>query len=177
MESSLVRKSKWFWQWQDEAEERWLAEMARQGLHLQKVGVFGSYFFQQGMPRDMVYRLDFKTDLHQATDEYRRPIEDAGWEHVGEFSNWQYFRRPAGSGASSQMVMSPSSKITKYGRVLRFMLTSLPIYFLIVVVLIGEIDSTIDYLIVGLLILVALIYLFALAALAARLLKLRRGNS
>ena len=56
------RKFKWFWAWQDEKEETWLAEMSSQGWHLLRVDGPGFYTFQSGAAADYVYRLDFQAD-------------------------------------------------------------------------------------------------------------------
>ena len=45
MNGDVVRKRKWFWSWQDENQESWLADMSKQGLHLTELGGFASYRF------------------------------------------------------------------------------------------------------------------------------------
>jgi len=59
---SLIVKRKWFWAWQDEKEEQWLNAMSKQGYHLISPGSFGRYEFEQGEPKNYVYRLDFMSD-------------------------------------------------------------------------------------------------------------------
>ena len=91
MENTIV-KHKWFWAWQDDKEEEWLSDMSKQGLHLSKPGFFGRYEFEQGEPRNYVYRMDFMTGKKDQKDTYLQMFTDAGWEHLGEFGSWQYFR-------------------------------------------------------------------------------------
>ncbi|HCU56765.1 MAG TPA: hypothetical protein DF984_00800 [Anaerolineaceae bacterium] len=59
---NLIVKRKWFWAWQDEKEEQWLNAMSKQGYHLISPGSFGRYEFEQGEPKNYVYRLDFMSD-------------------------------------------------------------------------------------------------------------------
>ena len=121
------RAFKWFWAWNDEQEERWLTEMAQQGWHLQAPGVFGFYTFDKGTPRNVTYRLDFKT-AGKDKAEYLQLFADAGWEHVGEMGGWQYFRKQAPEGESPEIYTDNASKVHKYQRVLLFLIIFLPIY-------------------------------------------------
>jgi len=68
MSKTIIRKSKWFWAWQDEQEEKWLSEMSRQGLHLQRPVVFGQYIFERDERREYAYRLDFVTHSKKTVD-------------------------------------------------------------------------------------------------------------
>ena len=78
---TTISKFKWFWAWQDEKEEAWLHEMAKEGLHLQRMGLPGSYIFEVGEPRDDYYRMDFITDRKDYQN-YLQLFKDAGWEHI-----------------------------------------------------------------------------------------------
>lgn len=121
------RVFRWFWAWNDEQEEAWLTDRARQGWHLREPGVFGFYTFEQGAPRNVVYRLDFKT-AGKDKEEYLQLFADAGWEHVGEMSGWQYFRKEAPEGETPEIYTEKSSKIHEYQRLLFFLVIFLPIY-------------------------------------------------
>ena len=118
---------RWFWAWQDEQEENWLAEMSARGFHLVKPGVFGRYEFQKGEPSQFVYRMDFLANSQQKKD-YLQLFEDAGWEHLGEFGGWQYFRKPAGDDSAPEIFTDVRSKIQKYHRVLIFLAIVTPFY-------------------------------------------------
>lgn len=119
MESQTMKKFRWFWPWQDEVEEAWLREMSQHGLHLASVGVFGVYSFASGQPQDYVYRLDY---INPAKDKpaYLQLFQDAGWEHVGEMSGWQYFRKLAQNGELLVIYSDAESKAEKYRRLLVF---------------------------------------------------------
>jgi len=126
MTNELVTKLKWFWAWQDEKEEAWLAEMARQGLHLNTVPFPGSYQFKSGEPADYVYRLDYQSLKTKDKESYLQLFEDAGWEQVGEMGGWMYFRYQAAKGEAPEIYSDRESKIGKYQRVLTYLAIFLP---------------------------------------------------
>jgi len=120
----VVRKRKWFWSWQDEDQEAWLADMSKQGLHLTGLGRFGGYRFTKGAPRSYAYRLDFANK--KGTDDYFQFIRDAGWEHLGTLAGWQYWRKEDCAGESSEFFSDTESKVQKYQRLLLSFATSSP---------------------------------------------------
>jgi hypothetical protein len=127
MQSNTMRKHKWFWAWQDDAEEVWLQDMSRQGWHLVKPSPLGVYDFVRGEPKECVYRLDFQRGS-RGRDEYRQLFADAGWEHVGEMAGWQYFRKEVRPGEKAEIFTDNESKIAKYRRLLGYMALFLPIW-------------------------------------------------
>ena len=126
MQAATMRRFKWFWAWQDEKEEEWLRSMAQDGWHLVSL-VPAMYTFERGEARDDVYRLDFVTAATD-TEEYLQIFADAGWEHVGVQSGWQYFRRPASAGKTDEIYTDPTSKAQKYRRLLGFLIIFTPMY-------------------------------------------------
>jgi hypothetical protein len=121
------RMFKWFWAWNDEKEEQWLTSMAQQGWHLQSPGVFGVYTFSKGEPRNIVYRLDFKS-ADKNEDEYLQLFADAGWEYVGTLGGWRYFRIECSPGEEAEIYTDKASKMQKYQRVFTFLVILLPVY-------------------------------------------------
>ena len=118
MVENTIRKIKWFWPWQDENEEAWLRNMSKKGWHLFSLGLPCIYKFRAGEPRDYVYRLDYQTFRKKDKQEYQQLFHDAGWEHVGEVSASQYFRKEAQEGEAPEIFTDVESKIAKYKRVL-----------------------------------------------------------
>lgn len=116
-----------FGAWNDRKEEDWLRGMARDGWHLEKIGVF-SYLFRKGEPADIVYRLDFQTGGKFDHKEYFGIFRDAGWEHVGRSGAFYYFRTPSGGG-DPEIFTDKASRIAKYQRLLLLFLIFLPIFF------------------------------------------------
>jgi hypothetical protein len=115
MNTTPVKRFKWFWACQDVEEEAWLGEMSKQGLHLKSPGCFHRYTFQAGAPREAVYRLDF-LKRSEKTEDYFQLIRDAGWEHLGEMNGWQYWRKAVQDGGTPEIFTDIESKIQKYQR-------------------------------------------------------------
>lgn len=123
MGSETRRIVRWFWPWQDEQEEAWLSRQAAQrGLHLLSPAPPGIYTFAVGEPQPVIYRLDYQYLKGQDRPSYLQLFRDAGWEYVGQMSNWQYFRRPAVLGEENEIFTDPASKAEKYRRVLPFLM-------------------------------------------------------
>jgi hypothetical protein len=104
--------------WQDDREEAWLMEMARQGLHMKTYNGFGGYTFDLGLAREDVYRMDFISLGGKERARYLQLFADAGWTHICGVSGWQYFRKPAGDGGPDEIFSDNTSKIEKYRRVI-----------------------------------------------------------
>ena len=181
MERTMVRKFKWFWPWQDEVEETWLGEMSKKGYHLSSVGVAGIYTFSVAEPQDYVYRLDYQIFPKKDKQEYLQLFRDAGWEHIGEMSAWQYFRKGAKQGGPNEIFTDVESKIAKYKRIL----TILGFFWIILIVVLGgrisRISSDNPYpwwgVIEGIQVFILLVFLFftyAIIRLAFRIRQLRR---
>ena len=118
MASDMIRKFKWFWAWQDDDEEAWLREMSLQGWHLSSIGGPGLYIFALGEQRDYVYRLDYRHPARMEKDAYLQLFQDAGWEHLGSLSGWQYFRKIARAEEPLDIYTDVESKVEKYRRLL-----------------------------------------------------------
>ena len=114
---TTMTKFRWFWAWNDDKEEAWLRQMAQSGWHLTQLGFPGFYTFEQGAPRDVAYRMDFFSGTKDKSD-YLQLFRDAGWEHVGEYGSWQYFRKPVVAGEADEIFPANESKIQKYQRVI-----------------------------------------------------------
>ncbi|MBI3172657.1 MAG: DUF2812 domain-containing protein [Chloroflexi bacterium] len=123
---TTLKLFRWFWAWDDDKEEGWLREMARQGWHLQSVALPGRYTFEQGEPRDFVYRLDYFTEQKDIVH-YLQIFQDAGWEYVGEMNSWRYFRKETVQGESLEIFSDNESKARKYQRILFILVAILPI--------------------------------------------------
>lgn len=120
MEQAITQKTKWFWPWQDEEEETWLEEMSKQGLHLLKTENFGRYVFEQGIPTDYVYRLDYR-EANDDEQHYLQIFVDSGWQHVTAANGWQYFRQQAREGKIPEIFTDADTKIQKYIRIKNLM--------------------------------------------------------
>lgn len=172
--SNTLRKTKWFWAWEDHKEEAWLEEMARQGWRLSSVGRPLVYEFSAGEPAEYVYRLDFITATKgEEYQEYLQLFADAGWEHIGVMSGWQYFRKRAQPGEVSEIFTDNDSKIKKYERLIAFLMifpvSMVPMY----IVLIGLDPSFWKFFVLALYAALICFYAFAMIKLALRIRQLK----
>jgi hypothetical protein len=177
MTTQLVTKRKWFWAWQDEKEEDWLAEMARQGLILDDVPLPGSYQFIPGEPADYVYRLDYQSLKTKDKDSYLQLFSDAGWEQVGEMGGWMYFRHEGTQGEAPEIYSDLDSKIGKYQRVMLFLVILLPIILMLLNnTSFGAGQEPFSMIVQGLAGLLLLLYTFAMIQLFIRINKLKKNS-
>lgn len=128
MQKETITKFKWFWAWQDEKEEEWLAEMAAEGLHLDGFDFPTLYRFRKGEPAAFVYRLDYPGGMRKERASYLQLFADAGWEHVGDMGGWVYFRRLIQPGDPTEIFTDVDSKVQKYNRVIMFLIILMPIW-------------------------------------------------
>ena len=132
MNAQTINKNKLFWPWQDEKEEVWLEEMSREGWHLQSVKLLCNYTFAKGEPEPYVYRLDYYLRDKSTYPEYLQIFQDAGWEYIGELSNWRYWRKRKVDGDTPEIFTDRESKIKKYQRLLGILA-----FFLVFLVFMG----------------------------------------
>jgi len=132
MNTTSINKTRWFWPWQDEKEEAWLEEMSLTGWHLKSVHLPCVYTFDKGEPCRKIYRLDYMLVKKEKLDEYLQIFRDAGWEYVGEMSNWRYWGKRVLDGEAPEIFTDNESKIKKYQRMLGVM-----VFFLVFLSFIG----------------------------------------
>lgn len=124
---TTLKKIRLFWAWEDEKEEAWLNSMAQQGWHFTNFGLPGTYYFEQGAPRNDIYRLDYQLNPKDKTA-YLQLFQDAGWENVGAMGGWQYFRKSASPGEQPEIYTDNESKARKYSHLMLILVVFLPIY-------------------------------------------------
>ena len=122
MEDRIRKERKWFWAWQDEAEEGWLRKMSQEGWHLSKIEPLGTYTFKEGEPDDYIYRMDYQNKMKNELVDYYQIFSDAGWEHIGEVAGWHYFRKIYQADDTTEIFTDAESKIAKYQRLLLYLI-------------------------------------------------------
>ena len=132
MATTTFQKLKWFWPWQDQAEEAWLEKMSQEGNHLQSVQLPCTYIFSPGEARQYTYRLDYIRLDKAGLAGYLQLFQDAGWEYLGEMSNWRYWRKLTAAGETPEIFTDPESKLNKYKRMLVYLG-----FFLFILVFLG----------------------------------------
>jgi hypothetical protein len=176
MQTQTIRKSRWFWPWQDEQEESWLRKMANNGFHLVKADYFGQYTFQSGEPSGVVYRLDYQDGSNKDKNAYLQLFSDSGWEHVGVLGGWQYFRKQVKTGDEDEIFTDKKSKIEKYGRLIGGMGTFLPVYILLLLNMDYVPGSTLGVILKTFGFAVMVLYAFVILKIAIRIDQLRKQN-
>ncbi len=124
---TTIRKFRWFWAWEDEKEEAWLGDMARQGWHLSSMSLPAYYTFESGPEKNYVFRMDYFIDSANKPG-YLQLFKDAGWDYFGEMGGWQYFGKEASEGSVPEIFSDNLSKAKKYERLLFLLIAFLPIY-------------------------------------------------
>jgi hypothetical protein len=112
-----------------EEEERWLRSQHQNGWKFVKMVPPCFYTFEQCIPEDVIYRLDFKNK--GVTGDYMQMYADFGWEYTGHCMNWLYFRKPASQvdgEKEGELFSDNESKVDMISRVLKTRM--LPIFIL-----------------------------------------------
>ena len=174
MTIKLIYKNKWIWGWEDDKEEAWLRQLANEGLHLVKLAGLGRYAFQAGDSRDVVYRMDYFASSKGDYQHYLQLFRDAGWERVGEFVGWQYFRKPVEHGESPEILTDNESKIKKYQNLMGVIGGSAPIAMICLIFLSERATTPFMIILAGLMVLLCGFYAFCIAGLLRRINQLKR---
>lgn len=85
---------KWFGITQYEEEGIYLRGMHKNGWRLTKVTFPGIYHFEECVPEDVVYQLDYNREGAEHRSEYVQMFADCGWEYLFDFVGYSYFRKP-----------------------------------------------------------------------------------
>ena len=90
---------KWFWAWEFEEEEKWLADMAAQGKALVSAR-YATYEFEDGAPGEYAVRLEMLEHAPDSAEgrQYIEFVESTGAEYVGKVMKWVYFRKKTADG-------------------------------------------------------------------------------
>ena len=113
-----------------EQEEQFLRQQHQNGWKLKRITAFGFYHFEACTPKDVVYRLDFRTKGTD-WDSYFQLFSDYGWEYFSAFQEWNYFRKPANATEENPEIFSDNaSKRELIRRVSRKRLIPLAALFL-----------------------------------------------
>ena len=114
--NNYLTKRRIFWGWEDDREAVWLNGMSLEGWHLAGLRHGFSYHFLKGESQNYVYQLDYQYNMADGS-EYLTIFEAAGWEHLGNFGNWRYFRKVALPGEHPEIYSDPNSKIERNRRI------------------------------------------------------------
>ena len=130
MKAKFKKVFKLFWVWQDKAQEEWLQKMSAQGLHLKSLK-FGFYVFENGSPQQYSYRMDYQPGAQKDFTEYLEMFDVAGWEYIGKFSGWHYFRKSMNEGGIMEIYTDNETKVKKFEKRLHILFFTTPGFFII----------------------------------------------
>lgn len=132
--SKIRRPNLWF-VWNYEIEQQRLDRLSSEGLHLEKPGKIMSRYARDPSKR-YTYRMDYRPVL-KTTNERRDYLDlygDAGWTHIGNCLNWNYFRREWTLDRTPEIYSDRESLKSHYRRIRRVLGTvfvaELPILFI-----------------------------------------------
>lgn len=161
-----IRKFKLFFASDIKKEEKWLTEMSSKGLQLIKYRLF-SYVFEENHEASYVYQVDFRPE---ADDDYFQLYEDAGWEHVTDAVKlFHYFRTDANQSGIRKLYSDKESIQDSYRRMMSFYIA----LFLMLIVSQSGLFLTwqgliIQYIAIGIVLPVFILYAYMLIALRNR---------
>ena len=167
-------KTRIFFLWQDEAEEIWLQEMSQQGWHFKSIDLFGKYSFTKGEPKSYVYRLDYQVQQETEKASYLQLFADAGWEHLQDWSGWQYFRKEVEPGQTAEIFTNTESKIAKYNRILALWILLTPTYVIYLTTIVPDHHTTFLTVISIFFTLILLLYVYVTIRVLIRIGQLKR---
>lgn len=121
-----------FWTITDyEKEEQFLREQHKAGWKIRRYLLPGFYLFDQCIPEDMVYRLDFEQASKYERTEYFQMYRDYGWEYLFDVNGFSYFCKPAASAQDSLEIFSDNeSRLEMVERIFKRRMIPLLIVFL-----------------------------------------------
>lgn len=124
----LVEKQK-FYISEFEQECTWLSFMHKEGWKLLSTDGF-HYRFEKTEKEDWCYQLDYKEN-GIPEDDYLQMYQDFGWEYVGQFNHWCYFRKKHTTETDSSLFSDRETKLEFCKRILHGQfLRLLPLFLL-----------------------------------------------
>ena len=105
---------------QYEKEQEYLSQMHAKGWNLTKVKMPGILYFEKCEPEEVVYQLDYNQGGTENKEEYVKMFEDCGWEHVLDFAEYCYFRKPVSKMQGKEEIFcDDDSRLDMMKRVIR----------------------------------------------------------
>jgi hypothetical protein len=107
-----------FFAWDEEQEQAYLEQRAREGWLLTSYMPL-RYTFRQAEPGEYIYQLDYSSESASAYEERRQVITSFGWEHVLDYLGWRYYRARRGDVEAESLYTDAESLGYKYNHLLR----------------------------------------------------------
>lgn len=121
---------KWFTIFDYEKEQDYLRNMHKSGWKFVKANFHGRYIFEECVPEDVIYQLDYNQEGIKNKDEYIKLFNDCGWEYLQDLGGYSYFRKHVSeSGEAEEIFCDEESRFQMMKRVIKGRLIPLLIIF------------------------------------------------
>lgn len=120
--------------WQKEQD--YLRSMHQKGWRLVSVSGMGYYRFERCDPQDVIYQLDYNSQLSNDREEYLQLFSDCGWEYLQDVCGYSYFRKPVSemNGKEEEIFCDDQSRLEMIDKVFRGrILPLITIFFCIII--------------------------------------------
>lgn len=123
-------------------EEKYLNKMAKKGHILKKYSAFGRYHFEDGVPQDLQYRVDYRTFNKKSEFlNYVTLFEDTGWRHVyGKRYSGSHYFLPVSEHVSDDIFSDKESKAKRHKRLSGICMQSVLMLMVYVIVVLTSIS-------------------------------------
>jgi len=102
-----------------------------------------------------------------------RLFADAGWDHLGAMSGWQYFRKKVQAGEISEIYTEADSKIQKYSRYLAYLGVTYPAVLAVLLIFRNSWPVWLTWLYVAVMLVLAVLAIAASVKIAQRIKQLK----
>ena len=100
MEKNTVYKLRFSEYWRIAEHESWFEDMAKNGLHLEEMGLIFAKFIK-GEPKNTRYRIDVSSDKDRdITQEEKESYSIRGWKYITSYREFNVFSSPEEKNAS-----------------------------------------------------------------------------
>ena len=126
----IKKEWKYFSIFNHEKEEEYLRAQHKAGWKFVRVSGIGIYHFERCTPEDVVYQLDYNREGLKNKAEYIRMFADCGWDHIQDYVDFSYFRKPvADMNGDEEIFCDDSSRLAMMERVYKGRMVPLMVIF------------------------------------------------
>lgn len=163
-----------------EKEQEYLRRRHKEGWRFVHAWLPGIYRFEECVPEDVVYQLDYNQEGLAHKAEYIKMFEDCGWEYLQEMVGYTYFRKPvARMNGQEEIFCDDASRLEMMERVIKGrLLPLLCIFFAVIIpqlVLQSSMDHTANHVLAGIYMVLLIVYLALFGKIAVYYWKLKRS--
>lgn len=129
------KEFRYFSIFQYEQEQEYLRARHKEGWKFVKITGLGVYHFEECVPEDVVYQLDYNQEGLAHKEEYVQMFRDCGWEYLMDYVGYSYFRKPAAQmDGQEEIFCDDQSRLEMMERVFKGRMTPVLVLFCAVLV-------------------------------------------